>query len=162
MDNVYTPTIKAVLGIWRPYVDSIEDWTVLVGDVEPKATGCGPIYELAGLLDRHNESFAIADMRGIKYAQPHYHTNGETEIYFVLQGQGCVVVGGVVMPLKKGDVTVISTETAHYAIPDKNEGLVLAVINTPPFNPKNNIDLMASNNAVGYSHEQFKELTDSL
>ena len=54
--------------------------------IHPKPTGCGPVYELKNPIERPNESFAIADMREIQVAEPHYHP--ETEIYFVLEGRG--------------------------------------------------------------------------
>jgi mannose-6-phosphate isomerase-like protein (cupin superfamily) len=161
-NTVYPSEVAMVLDIWRPYVAAIRDWKAVVRGVEPKATGCGPVYELAGLSGRLNESLAIADMRGMAYAQPHYHANGEVEIYFVLQGQGCVVVGKDVTYVEKGSVTVVPSGVVHYTLPDKSDGLVLAVVNTPPFNPKNTIDVTASNQAVAYDHEQFKALTQGL
>jgi mannose-6-phosphate isomerase-like protein (cupin superfamily) len=155
---LYTPEIQEILDVWQPYVDSIDSWQRLTEGVEPKATGCGPVYEFDNPLDRPNESFAIADMRGVEYARPHYHANGEVEIYFVLQGLGRVVVGNEIMPVEKGSVVVTPSGTTHYVIPDKNEGLVLAVVNTPPFNPENNIDVIQSNPEVQFDHELFKNL----
>ncbi|MEK7152431.1 MAG: cupin domain-containing protein [Patescibacteria group bacterium] len=157
----YSPEIQEVLDAWQPYVDSIDSWQSIIEGVEPKATGCGPVYEPDSPLGRPNESFAIADMRGVEYAQPHYHANGEVEIYFVLQGLGRVVVGNEVILVEKGSVVVTPSGTAHYVIPDKEQGLVLAVVNTPPFNPKNNIDVTESDLEAGYNHGQFKELTNS-
>ncbi len=153
-----SPEIQKVLDVWQPYVDSIDDWQVIVGDIKPVATGCGPVYEVPNPLDRSNESFAIADMRSIEYAQPHFHANDETEIYFVLQGRGQVVVGYEVLSVEKGNTVVTPSGTAHYTIPNQKEGLVLAVVNTPPFNPENNIDLTKSNPDVQFDYEQFQQL----
>lgn len=144
----------------QEYFKTLDDWKILTENIEPKATGCGPVYELGNLIDRPNQSVAIADMCQIPFATPHYHTNGEAEIYFVLEGTGTVVVGGEVKPLEKGAVVVTPTDIAHFVIP--KEGLVLAVINTPPFNPTNSVDLSESNPAVGYDHEQFIQLTTAL
>lgn len=152
-----SPEIQAALDVWQPYVDAIENWQSHVEGVEPKATGCGPVYELSP-LDRSTESFAIADMRNIDFAQPHTHENGETEIYMVLQGVGRVVVGYEVMNVEKGDTIVTPSGIAHYAVPDKTQGLVLAVVNTPPFNPRNIVDLYASNEAARFDYRQFQEL----
>jgi mannose-6-phosphate isomerase-like protein (cupin superfamily) len=160
-DTQTSPDIQAVVDAWRPFVHDIGNWHSLVEYVEPKPTGCGLVYELANPLGRPDESFAVADMRGIEYAQPHYHANGEVEIYFVLQGLGQVVVGSEVVMVEKGSVVVTPSSTAHYTIPDKEQGLVLAVVNTPPFNPENNIDLTATDLAVGYDHEQFQRLVQS-
>lgn len=155
----YSPEIEAVVDAYQLFVAKIEDWQILVGDVEPKATGCGPVYEPDNPLGRTDESFAIADMRGVKYAQPHYHANGEVEIYFVFQGLGRVVVGNEVLPVERGSVVVTPAGTTHYAIPDKEQGLVLVLVNTPPFNPVNNIDVTETDLAHSYNHELFKQLT---
>ncbi len=139
---------------------AISDWQARVKNVTPKATGCGPVYELGNPLGRTTESLAIADMRGIAHAQPHYHTGGETEIYIVIAGSGRAVVGSVVSQLQKGSVLVTPPDTAHYALPDPAEGLVLAVVNTPPFKLENNIDITANDPAHHYNHEQFLALTN--
>jgi len=156
----YSTEIQDVLDAWQPYIDDLtqaENWQDVVSGTEPKATGCGPIYEPGNPIDRPTESFAIADMRSIAFAEPHYHTNGETEIYFVLAGLGRVVVGNKEMPIAKGDVIVTPPDTGHYVIPTKD--LVLVVINNPPFSPANSVDLIESNPDVGFDHEQFMRLT---
>lgn len=141
------------------FLERISDWQQLVRDTSPKATNCGPVYELETQSGCSSFGFAIADMRGTEIASPHYHTNGETEIYFVLEGSGHVVLGGKEMIVKKGDVVVIPPDTAHYVFSIK--GLVLAVVNQPPFNPKNCIDLTESDPAVKFDLEQYKLLTSS-
>lgn len=159
-NSVYTPEIQDLVEAWQPYVDSVEDWQRLVEGVEPKATGCGPVYELDNPLNRTNESFAVADMRGIEFAQPHYHANGEVEVYFVLHGLGRVVVGNEVLQVEKGSVVVTPSGTTHYALPDAEQGLVLAVVNTPPFELANNIDVSETDTVHGYDHELFRQLTE--
>lgn len=154
-----TLKIQAMLDAWQPYVASVADWQTLIQGVEPKATGCGPVYELGNPLNRPNESFAVADMRGVAYAHPHYHANGEVEIYFVLQGSGRVVVGSEIREVQKGSVVVTPSSTAHYALPDKTQGLVLALVNTPSFNPLNNIEITETDAAHSYDHELFTRLT---
>ena len=146
-----------VINAWNHYLYQLKDWQELIKGIEPKQTGCGPVYELPNPIDRSNESFAIADMRGIKTAVPHYHTNGETEIYFVLEGSGIIVVGGKEIHVQKEAVVQTPTNTAHYAIPQEN--LVIAVVNTPRFNPTNNIDLVESNKTVRFDRVQFERLT---
>ncbi len=159
VDTTYSPEIQALVDAWRPYLDGIEDWQTLVEGVEPKATGCGPVHELDNPLGRSDESFAVADMRGVKFAQPHYHANGEVEVYLVLHGLGQVVVGSEVLQVEKGSVVVTPSGTTHYALPDPEQGLVLAVVNTPPFNPTNNIDVTETDPAHNYDHELFGRLT---
>jgi mannose-6-phosphate isomerase-like protein (cupin superfamily) len=132
-----TSEIDELTTAWQAYIATMDDWQKVVEDTTPKQTYCGPIYEPASPLNRPNESFAISDMREVKVAKPHYHIGGETEIYFVLSGSGLTVVGGEEIQIKAGDVIVTPPETAHFTIPKEN--LVMIVINTPPFNPDNNI-----------------------
>jgi mannose-6-phosphate isomerase-like protein (cupin superfamily) len=162
MENDNNSPQKALIDAWQSYLKTAPDWQELITDITPKATGCGPIYDLPNPIDRPNEGFAIADMRSIKFAQPHYHANGEVEIYFVLEGGGRVVVGNKVQSVAKGDVSVTPSGTAHYAIPNPETGMVLAVINTPPFNVVNNIEVTQSDPAVQYDHQLFTQLTSNL
>lgn len=127
--------IQEVIVAWKPYINSIADWKELVAGVTPKATGCGPVYELPNPLNRPNESFAIVDMRKIKSTEPHKHINGEAEIYFVIQGAGMVLVGDKKIAIAKGSIVVTPSETTHVTYPESD--LVIACVNTPPFNPKN-------------------------
>jgi mannose-6-phosphate isomerase-like protein (cupin superfamily) len=151
-----TPNIDEVLTAWKPYLNSIKDWQALVVGVTPKPTGCGPVYELPNPIERPNESFAIADMRNLEYAEPHYHTHGETEIYIVLTGSGTIVVGYHESQLESGSISITPPDTAHFTIPREN--LVLAVINTPPFNAANAIPLTDSNAAVHFDASQLERL----
>lgn len=151
--------IDELITAWQKYFRTVDDWQALTENVQPKATGCGPVFELGNVIDQPNQSVAIADMREIPYATPHYHTNGEIEIYFVLEGAGQVIVGGEIKDVEKGAVVVTPTDTGHFVIP--KEGLVLAVVNTPPFSPSNSVDLTEANLGVGYDHEQFLKLVSS-
>lgn len=155
-----TPEIEELITAWKTYISTVGDWQGVVKDTAPKQTFCGPIYEPKSPLNRPNESFAISDMRQVKVAEPHYHTGGETEIYFVLSGNGLTVVGGEELQVKQGDVIVTPPETAHFTIPE--EGLVMIVINTPPFNPENNIGIDTTKPELGYDHDQYKKLTARL
>src|SRR5579872_5682518 len=85
---------------WQQYFQQLHSWEKLIVNFTPKQTGCGRVYELKNPINRPNESFAIADMRNISFADPHYHT--EMEIYFILQGEGIVVVGKKEERVKKG------------------------------------------------------------
>ncbi len=149
--------IQEVLDVWVPYLEGVDDWRDLVGDVEPKPTGCGPVYELTNPIERPNESFAVADMRDVKLAEPHYHPNVETEIYIVLQGVGLIVVGREERLIEKGSVIVTPPDTTHYTIPTKD--LVLAVINTPPFQPQNYVPISETDLELGFDKAQLDKLT---
>lgn len=152
-----SPTNKMVslTNAWMRYFYTVDDWRDLIKGVTPKDTSCGPVHELENPIDRPNESFAIADMRDIKVAAPHFHKNGETEVYFVLQGKGITVVGGKEIPIGKNSVIMTPPDIAHFTIPEKD--LVLGVMNTPPFNSANNVDLTESNKSVGFDRNQFEK-----
>lgn len=145
-----------VIAAWKNYLDSVEDWQAVVKDVVPKETQCGPVYEPQSPLPERGETFAISDMRNVKVAYPHYHKNGETEIYFVVQGTGLTVVGGEEIALKKGSVVVTPPNTTHFTIPEKD--LVMLVINTPSFNAENIVEPTESNPEVKFDKEQYEHL----
>lgn len=155
MDD-YDKQMNEVVNAWVPYLNSVPDWQQLVEGIEPKPTGCGPVYELPNPIDRPNESFAIADMRGLTTTEPHYHPNGETEIYIVLQGLGLIVVGLEERRMEKGSVIITPPDTTHFTIPKKD--LVLAVINTPPFRPENYVVITETDRSLGFDQEQFARL----
>ncbi len=153
--------IREVIDAWKPYIAAISDWQKLVQHVEPKLTQCGPVYEIPNPIEgRENESFAISDMRQVKRAAPHYHTNGETEIYFILQGEGLTVDGGKEIPIKQGSIVITPPNTAHFTIPKQD--LVLVVINTPPFSPHNCIDISETDEKLGFDKAQYERLTAAL
>lgn len=127
--------IQETVDAWGSYLEDVTDWEALVNGVQPKVVGCGSVYELSNPINRPGESFAIADMRELDLAEPHKHVNGETEIYFVLRGVGKISVGSEISSLYRGVSIVTPPDTVHITKPGK--GLVLAVVNTPPFNPDN-------------------------
>jgi mannose-6-phosphate isomerase-like protein (cupin superfamily) len=126
--------IDDVVTEWREYLRTVDDWQKLISGVTAKATDCGPVYEIPNPIERPNESFAIADMRELKQTGAHMHINGETEIYIVIEGTGTVTVGEQHFPVEQGTAVVTPPETVHST---QSEGLVVAVINTPPFEPLN-------------------------
>jgi len=73
-----------------------------------------------------------------------------------LQGSGIVVVGGNECNVQKSSVVIIPSNIAHFTIPEKD--LVMAVINTPPFNPENYYPLTQENTAVKFDKAQFERL----
>jgi mannose-6-phosphate isomerase-like protein (cupin superfamily) len=152
--------IDEVVLIWKNYVDSIDNWESLIKGITPKNTICGPVYERPSPLEGRSETFAIGDMRRIKVAHPHYHKNGETEIYFVLQGSGLTVVGGEERYIEKGSVVVTPPDTAHFTIPKYD--LVLVIVNTPSFNPNNNIEIEKTDSSVKFDRNQYDKLLRSL
>jgi mannose-6-phosphate isomerase-like protein (cupin superfamily) len=127
--------IDEVVSFWEGHLATFGRWEEQVKGIVPKVGGCGLVYELEPLPERPNESFAIADMRDLELAEPHKHINGEVEIYFVLQGVGRIAVGDAIIELAPGVSVVTPPDTVHITLPVKD--LVLAVINTPPFEANN-------------------------
>ncbi len=142
-----------LLNRWQQYLNEIHNWQDFIINVIPKHNGCGIIYELENPFKLSTESFAIADMRNIKFAQPHYHP--EVEIYFVLQGFGIIVIGGEEQSIQQNSVSVIPSNIAHFTIPIND--LVIAVVNTPPFKAENYFALKDDKPEVKFSKVQFLE-----
>jgi len=145
---------------WKEYLNGLENWQTVVEGVAPKQTQCGPVYEPPSPLPERSETFAISDMRNVKVAYPHYHQNGETEIYFVIQGTGLTVVGGEELQLEKGSVVVTPPHTTHFTIPKDN--LVMMVINTPNFNAENIVEPTKSDPTVKFDKAQYDKLIHGL
>ncbi|MCB9493132.1 MAG: cupin domain-containing protein [Epsilonproteobacteria bacterium] len=152
-------TIQTVAQAWQEYLKTIQNWQDLTTNITPLQDTCGIIYEIPNPINRPNESFAIVDMSTIALAPPHYHTGGEYEIYIVLQGNGTLVVGSQEHQIEKGSVVITPPETTHYTLPKNN--LVLAVINTPPFNPRNMVYVNHTNPTVKFDKTQYYRLIGS-
>jgi mannose-6-phosphate isomerase-like protein (cupin superfamily) len=136
-DGTMLEDIEDIIEVWQAYLKTVPSWEELIGDTKPKVSGCGLLYELPNpITNRPNESFAIADMRSLDYFEPHKHIHGETEIYFVLQGTGVVAIGDEIHRIGAGDVVATPPDSIHTLVQDN---LVLAVVNTPPFDPNNYI-----------------------
>ncbi len=145
---------------WKDYVDNLDNWELVVKDIEPKRTACGPVYEPPSPLPGRTETFAISDMRGVKVAYPHYHKNGETEIYFVIQGSGLTVVGGEEIPVKEGSVVITPPDTTHFTIPEKD--LVMVVINTPSFNAENIVEPHETDPKTKFDKSQYNKQVSKI
>jgi mannose-6-phosphate isomerase-like protein (cupin superfamily) len=139
---------------WHQFFTAVR-WQDLVSHIAPKKSGCGLIYELGNPLNRHNEDCAIADMRSIDFSEPHYHP--ETEIYFILEGTGLIVIGTQERAIKQGDAIIIPSNVAHFVIAKKS--IVIGVICTPPFKAENYVPLETSNANVNFDHNQFNRLS---
>jgi mannose-6-phosphate isomerase-like protein (cupin superfamily) len=150
-DPISKESLAKLIKTWQNYLQGFDNWRDLIAQTEPKENLCGAIYAPPNPLCRENESFAIADMTNIKFAYPHYHS--ETEIYFILQGKGLVVVGGEENYVEKNSVVVIPGNTAHFTIP--KEKLVLAVVSTPPYKGEHALPLDQDNPLVKYDQAQL-------
>lgn len=148
-----TYELQEVITSWQSFLTQ-HTWEFLIQDRQALKCGCGLVYELPNYLQRPNESFAIADMRNLDWSEPHYHI--EKEVYFILQGSGLVVMGSEQRGVAKGDVIVIPSNIAHFVIPTND--LIIAVVNTPPFDINNYQAVAETNHKVGFDAEQFAML----
>jgi mannose-6-phosphate isomerase-like protein (cupin superfamily) len=153
MDKTTKTDIDTLISAWQSYLQTVDDWQKLIVDIDPKLGGCGRIYELDNPIDRTNESFVIADMRDMDFSEPHKHINGEIEVYFVIAGSGTMSIGNQIKALEPGIVVVTPPDTAHCTY-SPNKDIVLAVVNTPPFDANNVVvlneaDATALRNLIG-------------
>ena len=65
------------------------------------------------------------------------------------------MIGGEEITLKPQDHVVTPPDTAHFTI---SHGLVLAVVNTPPFDAGNYVALTSSDPRVGFDQDQLNRL----
>ena len=149
--------LGGLIQAWDAFL-KVSSWEKLIEGYQPITSECGLIYELPNYLERPNESFAIADMRSLEFTEPHYHV--ETDVYFMLQGGGVFVVGGQEQTVVAGDVIIIPSNIAHFVIP--NNQCVIAVINTPPFNPESYKIITQTDSHVCFDHQQFLKLKHKL
>lgn len=146
--------LQEIILVWGTYFSQQCNLQEIMETYKPIRSGCGIVYELPNALNRPNESCALVDMRTIAWTEPHYHP--ETEIYFILQGNGLLVIAGIVQKITISDIIVIPSNKAHFIIPGND--LIIGVINTPPFNAENYIPLTESNNIVEFDRNQFDAL----
>ena len=124
-----------LVNAWQWHLHSMNEWRDLIRGAQPRDTGHGLVYELPNPIERSNESFAVVDMRDVHGATQCHSHHLETEVYFVLEGWGHVVVDGKEEFVQKEATVIIPPNTAHFTIPHDN--FVLGVVNTPPFRKEN-------------------------
>lgn len=146
--------MKEIIAFWTSFL-ATHNWQELIHTVEPRKTGCGIVYELPS-LSKPDQELAIVDMREVAVAEPHYHINGETEIYFCLQGTAIIVVGTKEYLVQKDDVIVTPPHTTHFTIP--GDDFVIAAVNTPSFNINNYVPIAETDDSVGFDKQQFDRL----
>ncbi|MFC1752440.1 cupin domain-containing protein [Thermoproteota archaeon] len=97
--------------------------------VEAMADTCGFIKELAHEPD---VSLAYALITGT--ARSHKHEVMQ-EIYYVLKGQGTLVVGDERYSVKPGDTAVIPKNTYHHLEKEGDADLEVLVVTSPMYDP---------------------------
>jgi quercetin dioxygenase-like cupin family protein len=142
---------KELVQVWHQFFTAT-NWQKLIQGYTPIYGPCGVVYDLPNSLGRANEGVSVVDMCNIQFAEPHYHP--DLEVYFVLQGQALVAVGGDKQMVKRGDVVIIPPFTAHYTVPD-NE-YVIGCINVPPYTPESYIPLKNTVAEVEFDYDDFE------
>jgi mannose-6-phosphate isomerase-like protein (cupin superfamily) len=96
---------------------STQPVTVLVrheGEAPKERSTCGWRHLLISRQDQHAGVAAWAHAVDIDGAHEHYHKRS-TELYYVLEGEGTVVLDGVEHPVRKGSIVHIPPGVVHGA-----------------------------------------------
>jgi mannose-6-phosphate isomerase-like protein (cupin superfamily) len=84
------------------------------GEAPKERSTCGWRYLLISRQDEALGVAAWAHAVDIDGARPHYHRRG-TELYYVLEGEGRLVLDGVAREVRKGSVAHIPPGVVHSA-----------------------------------------------
>ena len=121
-----------------------------ITDIYPIQDVCGELRIFSSAEDFTEANVVIAEMRGPTI--PHYHRVA-TEFYFVVSGQGRVIVASQVLEVKQKSLVVIPPNHTHLTIP-KNRMEVLA-FSVPAWQESDQIVLNAEN---GYDDSVEKSI----
>jgi len=83
-------------------------------DCPRERSACGWRYRLISREDQPHSPAAWAHAVDIEGAKPHFHKRS-TEIYYVLEGEGEVLLDGVAHPVRKGSLLHIPPGVVHGA-----------------------------------------------
>jgi mannose-6-phosphate isomerase-like protein (cupin superfamily) len=84
------------------------------GEVPREKSACGFRDRLISREDAGAEPVAWAHAVDIDGAKPHFHKRS-TELYYVLEGQGSVILDGHEAPVRKGSIVHIPPGVVHAA-----------------------------------------------
>ncbi len=85
------------------------------GETPREQSACGFRDRLISREDAELQPAAWAHAVDIDGAQPHYHQRS-TELYYVIDGEGFVVLDGVKEPVRRGSLVHIPPGVVHSAI----------------------------------------------
>ncbi len=97
-----------------------------VDELPTEKSTCG--FRTRLITEKDGNSVSVSHLR-ISDAQKHYHER-TTEFYYVINGEGELLVNDKVIPLKKGVIVMIKPGTIHQAISHNN--LEVLIIMSPP------------------------------
>ena len=84
------------------------------GEAPRERSACGWRDRLISREDTEYGPVAWAHAVDIDDAKPHYHRRG-TELYYVLEGAGTVVLDGVEHDVRKGSIVQVPPGVVHYS-----------------------------------------------
>jgi len=102
------------------------------------------VYEMVGKPARlggaANHSFAYAVIPPNCSSRLHYHPHAE-ETYYMLKGEGKLVIDGVEHNVRPGDLIFISPPEKHQIFNAGGDDLEFIVVCAPPWEPDNSVFL---------------------
>ncbi len=151
--------LQEPIAAWKTFYNHA-DYPTFMANVDALESGCGIIYELHGIPDLdapHDGTACIVDMRKIAGAtEPHVHYK-TTEVYYVLEGSGTIVIGEREYPVSQGDVITVPAGVGHYSVPSEN--FILGVVSFPFFDINDHVDLRTADEstrkAAKYDHSRY-------
>lgn len=104
--------------------------------IDPFENGHETVRELTGKFigTSSKHSVALIDIAPQGFSPKHLHNEIE-ESYFVLQGQGRVIINGEEAQISKGQLVVIPPQTTHQVFNDHAEPLQLLVVAAEAWTP---------------------------
>lgn len=100
------------------------------------------VYELIGRPEhlggatKHSLGYAVIPPNCS--SRPHYHPYAE-ETYYILKGEGRMVIEGVEHNVRPGDAILISPREKHQIFTDGDDDLEFIVVCAPAWEPSNSI-----------------------
>jgi len=102
------------------------------------------VYELIGSSPQHGgatrHSLAYVVIPPGSSSTHHFHSVGE-ETYYILKGQGKLLVNEQVRIVSPGDAILISPTDSHQIFTEGDAVLEFVVLSAPPWTPKDSIPI---------------------
>jgi mannose-6-phosphate isomerase-like protein (cupin superfamily) len=102
------------------------------------------VYELIGSNPAHggaiNHSLAYVVIPPKGSSSHHFHNQSE-ETYFILKGQGRIIINDQERVVTPGDTIFISPDEPHQILTEGNADLEFVVVSAPPWSLEDNIPI---------------------
>ncbi len=124
--------------------------------IKPEKSACGKIFPLSSADDFNEVNLAIAEINAPTI--PHFHKK-RTEFYFVLNGEGKLIIAGSRTPhkMKKEVLVIIPPNIVHYTIP--RTPLKVMTVSTPAWTKEDEhiIHNISESEWVKLDYSEFRE-----